>query len=376
MSELINENDNRATIRWRLLTGASALALTGYVAASAVAKAEDASHPQLWIELGGELSRLSDGQETFSPNFPDSPARPSIFSPSQKFERTPLYSIDEYGRLLFQPEGSDWSFSASIRYGRSTSNKHVVQQTNPKAFHLLRHYYGQTNQYTGFPSAERFADTASGNNEEHFILDFQVGKDVGLGMFGKNGSSTVSLGVRFAQFHSKSDIALKSDPDFHFSYKYNPYVLYFGFTSSKLLKGQAYHSNSASLRATRSFRGVGPSLSWNASAPFAGNPEGGELALDWSVNAALLFGRQQARTHHQTTGRYHGAQYGDAVRPIIFQGPTAPDHSRSRNVTVPNIGGSVGLSWKLQNFKMSAGYRADFFFNAMDGGIDAHKAYD
>jgi hypothetical protein len=52
-----------------------------------------------------------------------------------------------------------------------------------------------------------------------------------------------------------------------------------------------------------------------------------------------------------------------------------PYHStRSRNVTVPNVGGSIGLSWKLQNFKMSFGYRADFFFNAIDGGIDARKS--
>ena len=41
MSELIQKNDNRATIRWKLLTGASALALTAYVSSAAIAKAED-----------------------------------------------------------------------------------------------------------------------------------------------------------------------------------------------------------------------------------------------------------------------------------------------------------------------------------------------
>ena len=34
MSELIQKNDNRATIRWKLLTGASALALTAYVSSA------------------------------------------------------------------------------------------------------------------------------------------------------------------------------------------------------------------------------------------------------------------------------------------------------------------------------------------------------
>jgi hypothetical protein len=56
--------------------------------------------------------------------------------------------------------------------------------------------------------------------------------------------------------------------------------------------------------------------------------------------------------------------------------PATPDHTRSRNVTVPNIGGFAGLSFKYPNAKVSLGYRADFFFGAIDGGIDARKTYD
>jgi iron complex outermembrane receptor protein len=374
MSELINKNDNRSTIHWKLLTGASALALTAYVTSTAVANAEDASQPQIWIELGGQLSRLNDGQEIFTPAFPNSPSRPSIFSPSQKFETSPLYSIDEEGKLSFQPENSDWVFSAAIRYGRSASNNHVSQQTSPKTFHFQRHYYGKTFSYSNIPVAERFADTQSSTSERHLILDFEAGKDVGLGMFGlKYGSSVLNIGVRFAQFRSRTNIALKSDPDFHFSYKYNPSLLYFGFTNSKLPSRDPYHINSASLRATRTFRGVGPSISWSASAPFAGNPQDGELGFDWDVNAALLFGRQQTKVQHQTTGRYHHGSFNPyPTRPITYH-PAPVDKTRSRNITVPNVGGSVGLTWRVQDFKMSFGYRADFFFGAIDGGIDTRK---
>src|SRR6185437_8133848 len=211
------------------------------------------------------------------------------------------------------------------------------------------------------------------NSEDHAVLDFQVGKDVGLGLFGRHdGSSVFGLGVRFAQFHSKSTIALKSDPDWHFSYKYFPSLVGTKFLSSKFAWGQVYHSNLASLQASRSFRGVGPSLSWNASAPFAGNLQNGEVSLDWSVNAALLFGRQRTKVHHQTTGRYHDGKYAQGLS-ITYQ-PTPVNKTRSRSVTVPNVGGSVGLSWQLQDFKMSFGYRADFFFNAVDDGIDARKS--
>lgn len=378
MSELIRKNDNRTTIRWKLLTGASALALTVYIAPAA--HAEDASQPQVWIELGGQLSRLEDGQDTFSPVFPNSPARPSVFSPSQTFERPPLFSIDESGKLSFQPENSDWIFSASIRYGHSASKRDVFQQTHPKTFVTHYHFLGYYFTRTNIPDADKFADTSARTSEHHTILDFQAGKDVGLGMFGAtNGSSVVSVGVRFAQFASKSNIALKSDPDWHFVYRTSSYPS-FGLYNLRFVKSQPFHSNSASLHAERKFRGVGPSISWNASAPFAGNANDGELDFDWGLDAALLFGRQRAKTHHQAMGKSaHGGNTTKGYVPqvthvITYQGPATPDHTRSRNVTVPNVGGSVGLTWRVQDFKMSFGYRADFFFNSVDGGIDTRKS--
>ncbi|HEV2562576.1 MAG TPA: hypothetical protein VGT78_10580 [Rhizomicrobium sp.] len=383
MSELIQKQDHRTTIRWKLLTGVSALALTAYVSSGAFA--EDAGQPQIWIELGGQLNRLNDGQESFAPVFPNSPPRPSIFSPSQKFDGAPRFGIDEDGKLSFQPDDSDWVFSASVRYGRSANKRHVHQQTNPN--NVVKYYYTSNITYTGGPprrqkqtnvvkpQAAKFADTLARDSDRHLILDFQAGKDVGLGMFGgQGGSSVISLGVRFAQFKSKSNVALKSNPDWHFHYKYFPSIVSTNFPSSKIVAGSVFHSNVASLQATRSFRGIGPSLSWNASAPFAGNLKEGELTFDWGVNAALLFGKQKARTHHQTTARYHGAKYAQASRPITHHGPAVPDHTRSRDVSVPDVGGFAGLSFRYTDAKISLGYRADMFFGAMDGGIDMRKS--
>jgi iron complex outermembrane recepter protein len=374
MSEQINTYDSRAAIRWKLLTGVSALALTAYVSSAAVAKAADAGDPQIWIELGGQLSRLQDSEEIFAPAFLS--MRPSIFALPQKYETPPRFSTDEFGKLTFHPENTGWTFAASIRYGRSASARHVHAQTNPQPFVVHYYYSGEYHANYKYPRAAKFADTRSRNSESHLILDFQAGKDVGLGLFGNAGAtSTVSLGVRFAQFRSKSNIALKSDPDWHFNYKYAPYALYLGFTSSKLVYGQHYQSNMASLRATRSFHGVGPSLSWNASVPFAGNSQSGTLQFDWDVNAALLFGRQRTKTQHHTSQLLHASSgfFTNVGRTTIHQS-TPPPQTRARNVTVPNVGGSVGLSWQLQNFKMSFGYKADFFFNAIDGGIDARKS--
>jgi iron complex outermembrane receptor protein len=93
------------------------------------------------------------------------------------------------------------------------------------------------------------------------------------------------------------------------------------------------------------------------------------------VNAALLFGRQKAQTHHQTTAQYHPhSGFFPGTRPVerttLYQNPATPDHMRIKSVIVPNIGAFAGLSFRYAAAKVSFGYRADLFFNAMDGGID------
>jgi hypothetical protein len=366
MSELIKKTDHRGAIRWKLLAGVSALALTTYISSSGFARAEDADRPILWIELGGRLSELQDGQEAFAPPLMD--GRPSIFEPSQKFEKPPKSSIDEYGALSFQPQDSDWVFSASVQFGRSKSSKHHIQQTNP----LPTAEYIGGNRYIVYPGAQQFAETKTSSSEQHAILDFQVGKDVGFGLFKSGGiSSLIGFGVRFAQFKSTSNFSLKSDPDWHFTPKYfslPPYI------PRQKLMDQAFHSNLASMTAERSFHGIGPSVSWKSSMPLTGTVQDGEIEADWGINGAILFGRQKAQTHHQSTARYKPAtKYAPAVPKTISHFPATPDHTRSRGVVVPNIGGFAGLSFQYSAAKISAGYRADLFFSAMDGGIDAAK---
>ena len=379
MSELIENKNRRRNFRWQLLASVSAFALIGSISTAARAD-DDVSKPLVWIELGGQFSRLDDGQETFAPPLMDS--RPSIFVPSQKLDGPPRFSIDEEAKLSFQPDNSDWIFSGSVRIGRSANKKHAHQQTNPHAF--IKYYYTTNASYAGgvphrhknknvnTPQNAKFSDTLVDNGDQHLIADFQAGKDVGLGMFGRNGSSVFNFGVRFAQFSAKSNVALKSNPDWKFHYKYITAAKNYGFTSTKFATGQVYHSNAASLVATRQFHGIGPSLSWNASAAILGAEQDGEVIFDWGVNAAVLFGRQRAEVHHQSTGRYH-APSSPARHRVVTHSPVPVNVTRARTAIVPNVGGFAGLSFQVQNFKVSAGYRADLFFGAMDGEIDAAK---
>lgn len=380
MSELIQQSQSASSVRRKLLTGASVLVLTAYTAASGIAAAQDQDRSTVWIELGGQMSKLGASSEPYLPDFTS--ARPSNFSSSQKFEKSPLYTIEEFGKLSLKPGGSNWVLSAAVRYGRSSVHRHVHEQSPfaPPQSYALRS--SSTYRPVRTPLAARFAETNVDNSEQHLIADFQAGKDVGLGLFGKHGSSQVSLGVRFAQFTEKANVALKSDPDWHFQ----PKDIFFYSSYYVHVLPQSFHSNAGSFHADRSFRGIGPSVSWNSSESISGDTQEGELNVDWGVNAAVLFGRQKTRTQRSETVRYSDG--GDGYLLNGFYGlprlgtlvtvyhHAPPSQARSRSVIVPNIGGFAALSFKYDAAKVSFGYRADFFFGAMDGGVDSRKTYD
>ncbi|HVP83835.1 MAG TPA: hypothetical protein VMS78_03845 [Rhizomicrobium sp.] len=391
MSELITLRPGLIDFRWQLLATVSALTL--FTLTMSEAKAEDTDRPTVWIELGGQLSRWENSQQPYAPPF--AALTPSNLSLPQAFQKPPRYGVDESAALTIQPDDSNWTFSAAIHYGRSGNSGHHRQQSNPASalyyvnIHSSRfgNYQHSTGTYPIVPIAARFTDVVSKQSESHAILDFQAGKDVGLGMFGRDASSTLNLGVRFAQFTSRSSVKIRENPDWQFKthpMTYDlvtqvsglPYTIY----AKRVLQLQPFHSFAGTFLASRSFSGLGPSISWDSSEPVIGSPERGELSFDWGVNAALLFGRQKTKVQHHETNTYHssyptGGNQGQQYFNIVYQGPSV-EHSRSRGVFVPNIGGFAGLSLKYPNAKVTLGYKADFFFGAMDGGNDVRRAED
>ncbi|HTO41458.1 MAG TPA: hypothetical protein VL026_10825, partial [Rhizomicrobium sp.] len=140
--------------------------------------------------------------------------------------------------------------------------------------------------------------------------------------------------------------------------------------------GQVFHSYRGDLTAHRSFRGIGPTLSWEASAPLS-ESEDTSLTFDWSLSGAVLFGRQKVKVRHQSSVFYHPASQAGLGKMAPNFVTAYPGHrTKTHSVTIPNVGGSVGLSFHYPNAKLSLGYRADMFFGAMDGGIDSRKSYD
>ncbi len=306
------------------MTTVSALAVLALLQGSNKAGAEesDADHPTVWVELGGQLERVDAPSERFAPSFLLRTPRPTpeTISPVN-VGHSPRYSVGEEGKIIVEPRGSLWVFSAGVRYGRSNSALHLHQQTYSTQPLIPTGAYGTPAKW---PHAVQFADTKRRDNENHLVVDFQAGRDVGLGMFG--GASTLSSILEFA-LPSSDRMEMSSsetDPDAH------PTFFYYG--NFKILYGGIYHSNSAAASFKRSFHGLGPSLSWTASAPVVGRPEEGQVSLDWGINVAVLFGRQKAAVHHQTTAVYHKGKYNDIHYPRTTLYRKHPARSESRPI--------------------------------------------
>ncbi len=365
MSELINARNRTMGFRACLLANVSSLALLGWTGMATTVSADE-DHPTVWIELGGQFERLDGAPQIFSAPFFDK-ATPADLAVLVGSQRPPLYSNGFDGKVAFTPNGSDWVFSAAVRYGKANIARQLHHQTSAVPVHFTINHNIDT--HTAIRS--QFGDAEADSRESHTIVDFQAGKDVGLGLFSAHGSSVVSAGVRFAQFTTSSHATLHARP----FYSTGP-----GFTKPGKYKNahneKFEQTYTAVVKSNRNVRIVGPALSWDASMPVVGNGSDMTFNFDWGVNAAVLFGRQLAEVHHQTTGyHYSRHKYGLANFGTHHGGYAhAPaDQDRSRTVTIPNVGGFAGATLKFSNIKFSLGYRGDFFFGAMDEGLDTAR---
>jgi len=381
MSELIIKETRRDHARWRLLTTVSAMALV--TSACVNAEADEADRPTVWIEVGSQFENISRSQDTFTAPFllgpqplepfpflprpVSSPGTlvdkgiPSPFEPVSPFaaQTPPSKSFGGEAKIIFEPHDSDWVFSASMRYGRANGRKEVIKGI-PVTPYLPNNKYA-------FGSLLKFSDATARYNESHAILDFQAGKDVGLGFLGRHASSILTAGVRFAQFTSKSVVGVNADTSQQI-YEHRPYASKYGYSIR-------FHTYAFNAHSERSFHGIGPSLSWTGSAPVIGNADTAEFTFDWGINGAILFGRQKARTSHSTNG-YDRYLYRSGMTKFHTQYKNATSTDRTHSIVSPNLGGFAGFSLKFPNAKVSLGYRADFFFGAMDAGIDTRHSED
>jgi hypothetical protein len=335
MSGLTNMMSGRKQTHRQLLATVSAAALLGFMAVNG-ACAADADKPVIWLDASGQLDQLSDKQSNWVPDFMSGPNIGPLSGMFQDLQRTPRYGYDGTASLSFRPGDDGWVLSGSIRMGRARQLGGAS-----KLAHIRRQIWS-----TEYPS---HYGVLSHETESHLFVDFSVGKDVGLGIAGTE--STISAGVRFANLRSRSDVQISSN---------FPPSLYGSST------------NRPDTRIKREFRGWGPKIAWDGSAAVAGALEDGQLGINWGLNAALLFGRQTTKQKIDAFYRQHYVNWA-SYSYVTHTQNLHSQNERRKNVTVPALGGYLAASYRVSNAKISLGYRADWYFNALDGGVTASQ---
>jgi hypothetical protein len=335
MSELTTIRAKTNHFRWHLLATASIVALMALGASQRAAEAgdtflSDSDHPSFWIELGGDFQHIDGQTERWAP-----PGRVSFAGNGLDIRKNPSGSFGIEGKASYQLKDSPWIVIAGARYGRAQRQD---------SFH--------TQRYTAFPSHRHYVsnyNATTRQTENHMVVDFQVGRDFGLGLQEKHGHVIIGAGVRIAQFNLDSTDFASSHP------------------SSTSIGGFAAKIYGETRKFKRRTSAMGPTISLSATTPLISN-DGGGLMFDWGVNGAILFGRQKVMSQDMTHYQYHR---GQGLPEIDVSGSSSD--FRAKSVIIPNVGAFAGISYHLPVAKLAIGYRADLYFDGIDGGVDARN---
>jgi len=294
-------------------------------------------------------------------------------------------------RVTYRPQGALWNISAAIRYGRTNNDSSLEKHRVAEADKACKFSDSGPFAYQGSILKNLFCDPASAkykpafmvggydwtqgeakDREDHTIVDFVVGHDVGLGS--RFDHSAVSAGLRYGDFRSSSSLATHGVGDWDVPEGWFKYA-------SPLLRSPAYaagvHIFDTHLKAEREFKGAGPMLSWDAAATLLGAKDTGHVDVDWSIAAGVLFGKQKASFSGRETDELHAGYYSYWPLPAVGEPQIiAPPAERATSVTVPTLDLSAGLAYEVGRVKVGAGYRWERYFNVLDVGYDEHKDAD
>lgn len=171
--------------------------------------------------------------------------------------------------------------------------------------------------------------------EDHWLLDFAVGRDFGLGA----SKAQWTVGVRVADLRAKLTANGTFAAVAHITTVTTPFPANGSFTGQQ----------------KSSFFGVGPRLGVEGETPLGGN-----WALDWQAGVAGLFG--QRKLDRTFAANATAATLGGTVVNFAAGGT----QSSSSNAVVFNPDGQLGLSyWFNPNLKLTASYRVDAYFGAL-----------
>ena len=318
--------------RARLFWQVSALALIAVGAGGRKAEAATATDGTITLDLQGQWAFASDGVND-GPASQDSNFRDAI---------SPVGGYNLSGEITYQPASSPWSFGVGVRYGRVSGHHAKNHAFATTAVQHTPGGYGLTH-YT----AQNLAISESA--QEHYTIDFEVGRDFGVGMFGP-GTSTLGAGVRYAHFNSTVTGSFRTNTKY--TVRSPGGSIYPGYTHSKFKAGR--------FTQRRATDAVGPRLFVKTVSPITPNSA---FSIGAGAGVAFLFGRQTVHsTLHMTSGTYAN--------------PSKLTRTNSRGT--PNVDGYLQLNWSPAHsgFSVGVGYKVDAYFTVMDGGFGGKKEID
>jgi len=336
------------------------------------------------IELDGQIQRHDAPNAPLSPTFEDQFAAPlDIFGSAQ--EQNLDWGDGRGVRVTWRPEAGPWSVSAALRRGRTNhfGKPSATQYTDPVCVFggnlaFLCSFtddpnYGPLTRLSQANNAQALVNTT----EDHELVDFAVSYDIGIG---QGVTSRVSGGLRYVNLKSITNAELRGVPDWHI-----------GAGSARsfldiLFNAPATHTvDRAIFDASREFEGLGPTATWDAAYTLLGS-EMGHLDVDWSLTAGAIFGDQTAKITGTERSDFYKTTLLTLTTGPIRQVPTPipttstsmtlDPISRTKSVTVPMAGASLGLTYKVDRFSIGAGYRWERYFDAIDGGFTDAKKKD
>ena len=304
----------------------------------------------LWVQLGGQVSRLDGDVEMYNPWVPERLAA----SPAVQKEDLDWGDIRDVKLTLAPANG--WQVAGAYRWGRTNGSfRGGAYEEVPGAVNA------NTGQYL---QRDNHVITAVRDHEEYAVAEFMVGKDVGLGAWGNDARSVLAAGLRYASFASTSHVGMDGIPDSVFP------------TAIGTKYGTQHWTHFLTeIDSSRDFEGAGPAVSWEAQGRLWEGERAGHVDLDWKIGGGVLFGKQTNESREERYAIYtqsEGLKY--STETVRYD--EAIPRSREDDVTVPNLTLELGLSYEIDRIKVSTGYSYDRFFDAIDGGFDEAKRYD
>lgn len=375
-------------------------AIAAVLSVPSVGLADEAAPPagqnRLWtLELGVPVYRPTDAPaQTYLPGF-TSDFRTAGIDPTGQQAGDFSWAAGREIKLRLSP-AQGWQLALGTRFGQVDRDDAFT--VTGESFSVCR--YGGTpptcNGFPNFDTRSNYSQSVLHESEEHQLIDFTVGREVGIGRVLQG---TLSAGLRYAQFESRSQVAISGVPDWNLPPNCWRGELTLGdgvdgegtgalndtcrspiTNENKYSKPATRTEYDATMQAKREFSGIGPVLAWEGASRLVGEEKAARLDLIWTVSGGILFGKQET----SVDGGESSAYFRQTQLQNASAGSTNPDSTTSEafvdqrddSVTVTTVGLGLGLSYHVGGIGLSGGYRWERYMSVIDGGVAERQKAD